>query len=140
MIWLLLILTSHPLIENSTGRITSHASRNGFLDIVAQEHAEDMARRGEQDHDGFEFRYKEIQKVIDCKEVSEICNESWPDQNQQEAAKQAWKDWEKSKSHWRTANGFLRNGRLVIPKFYGVGMTLGKNGIWYSTIIATWCG
>jgi uncharacterized protein YkwD len=132
MIWLLLILTSHPLVDNSTGDLTKYAERNGFLDVVAQSHADDMAARQNQDHKGFSERAEEVKKQIDCKEVSEICAESWPGQSMQAAAKGSWKDWRKSRSHWKTANGKASE--------YGVGMALGKNGIWYSTIIATWCG
>jgi uncharacterized protein YkwD len=128
----LLILTSHPLVDSSTGNLVKHAERNGFLDVVAQAHADDMARRGHQDHNGFSDRAKEVKAEIDCKDVSEICAESWEGQNQTESASGAWKDWKKSRSHWRTANGKASE--------YGVGMALGKNGIWYSTIIATWCG
>ena len=130
-IWLLLLL-AHPLVENSTGKLTEHAKRNGFLDVIAQSHADDMARRKYQDHKGFDSRFKVIKKEIDGKDVSEICAESWEGQSQHEAAAGAWKDWKKSRSHWRTANGKASE--------YGVGMALGKNGIWYSTIIATWCG
>jgi uncharacterized protein YkwD len=137
MLWLLLILTSHPLVDNSTGKLTEHAKRNGFLDVVAQEHADDMAKREHQDHNGFfnkdgTGRYADVKKVIDCKEVSEICAESWEGQDQEAASKDAWKSWKKSKSHWKTANGKASE--------YGVGMAKGANGIWYSTIIATWCG
>jgi hypothetical protein len=91
-----------------------------------------MAKRQHQDHNGFDSRVKAVKKEIDCKDVSEICAESWPGKGREAAAKGAWKDWKTSKSHWRTANGKASE--------YGVGMALGDNGIWYSTIIATWCG
>jgi hypothetical protein len=107
----------HPVIAAGADfGLVKHGKENPAISRLAKEHADSMARRQHQDHNGFE--------------VSEICAESWPGQSKEEAAAGCWMDWAQSPSHWRTANGK--------PILYGVAMSQGSNGIWYVCIIATW--
>ncbi|MHC4300927.1 MAG: spore germination YkwD domain-containing protein [Planctomycetota bacterium] len=118
---------THPVILAGAGHgLVEHGRENYIISRLAQEHADSMARRQHQDHNGFESRARRIM----ANEVSEICAESWPGQSKEEAAAGCWMDWAQSPSHWRTANGK--------PILYGVAMSQGSNGIWYVCIIATW--
>lgn len=119
---------THPVIVAGAGcGLVELGTEMEGLSCLAKQHADSMARRQHQDHRGWEQRYSTI---VGAEEASEICAESWPGESQSEAAAGCWKDWKQSPSHWRTANGH--------PLRYGVGMSQGKNGIWYTCIIATW--
>lgn len=103
------------------------------LSKLAEQHARSMARRCRQDHNGWEGgRFYSSMRASGCPEVSEICAESWPGQTLWEASLDAWKCWQQSPSHWRTANGR--------PTLYGAGIARGRNGVWYSCIVAAWGG
>lgn len=122
-------LAVHPVIAaGQQYNLPKYGKEYAGLTYLAKEHANSMARRQQQDHNGWEHRYRKITWAYN--EVSEICAESWPGQSQSEAAAGCWKDWATSPSHWRTANGK--------PLLYGVAMSQGRNGIWYVCIIATW--
>jgi hypothetical protein len=88
---LVLLVVANPLIDAGKDYdLVKHGKRNGFLDVIAQRHADDMARRDHQDHEGFEEkRVVAIRKVIVCEEVSEICAESEGKRTVEEAAKVA---------------------------------------------------
>lgn len=108
-----------------------HSAEHPYLSKLAEAHAGSMARRCHQDHAGFAGgRSSWIMYVAGCSEASEICAESWPGQTLWQAAIGSWKDWSQSPSHWRTANGK--------PALYGAGTARGRDGIWYSCIVAAW--
>ena len=119
---------THPVIvAGADCGLVEYGEENSALTYLAEQHADSMASRQHQDHKGWERRYS---CIIGATEASEICAESWPGKSKEEAAAGCWEDWRQSPSHWRTANGK--------PKWYGVAMSQGRNGIWYVCIIAVW--
>ena len=110
-----------------------YSAEHPRLSQIAEQHAWSMARRCHQDHSGFAGgRSSQVMQIAGCREASEICAESWPNQTLWEASLDAWWCWRQSPSHWRTANGR--------PRLYGAGIARGRNGIWYSCIVAAWGG
>ncbi len=105
--------------------------RSVTLTWVALDHAESMARRQHQDHQGFAGRAKAAKKATGCNEITEICAESWKWQKD-DSPEKLWVEfvrcWKQSRSHWSVANRK--------HKYFGAAMAQGKNGVWYGVIIA----
>lgn len=71
------------------------------LQAMAQRHAEYQASRGEQGHQRWDERVKELYaKLPGFSEFSEVCAESWPDQSLDDAAEEMYKSWRQSPHHW----------------------------------------
>ena len=106
---------------------------NPILQRAAQEHAAYQARVEVQGHQQwkdvpFTQRVNKLrQQLPDCSEFSECANESWPDQNMQDAAYEMYKSWKKSPGHWSSINGYC--------DYYGYSMIKGKNDVWYACAI-----
>ena len=128
------ILYLHPVLEagrEAGANLPRYGITDGYLMGLAEAHARSMATRQHQDHNGWDRRFQDIYRTMsNVKEASEICAESWPGEDAKEAAAGCWKDWKTSPGHWRTANGK--------PDRYGVGFARGKNGVYYTCIIAVW--
>lgn len=95
-----------------------------FMMALAERHANEQAKACYQSHNGFNGRASEVMAKFGGGTVSEIVAESWPNQNENEAAEDAWKDWKQSPGHWREANS--------PHSYYGYSIAKGKNNIWYS--------
>lgn len=104
--------------------------RHEALDRLAQDHADSMARRQHQDHAGFASRAAVVRKATGCREVAEICAESWEWQRDDPPEK-LWaefvKCWKQSSGHWSVAS--------VKHKWIGMAMARGRNGVFYGVVI-----
>lgn len=98
---------------------------NATLQSMAQRHAKYQARVQKQGHQNFDERYQELVRALPgYKGFQEIANESWPGQNQEDAAEEMYISWRKSPGHWSVCNG-----KCAI---WGYAMSRGANGIWYA--------
>jgi uncharacterized protein YkwD len=98
------------------------------LQRAAEEHAAYQARVQVQGHQDWSKRVQVLMKALPgCTEFRECCNESWPDQNVNDAAKEMFRSWKLSPGHWSAINGKC--------SYYGYAMARGKNGVWYTTAI-----
>jgi hypothetical protein len=101
---------------------------NDILQKAAHEHASYEAHVEKQGHQFWQQRVEKLRRQLsDCSEFSECANESWPDQNMQNAAYEVYKSWKKSPGHWASINGYC--------DYYGYSMVLGRNGVWYACAI-----
>ncbi len=116
--------------DGSPGVRVHRSSRNDLLMSLAKEHAESMASRERQDHDGFIARAATVAKELKLS-AAEICAESWASQSSDSEASlwmEAFRSWKRSPKHWIVA------GRRHAA--YGYAMSKGSDGIWYFCIIA----
>jgi len=98
------------------------------LQKMAEEHAAYQARVHRQGHQGWGGRYSRLQVALpDCNSFKEVANQSWPGQDQTDAAKEAYHSWRQSSGHWSAVNGHCR--------YWGYAMVLGSNGTWYMCAI-----
>jgi hypothetical protein len=96
------------------------------LQAEAEAHAAYQAKIHRQGHFWWgEIRYPRIrQQIPECSTFAEVANESWPGQDQTDAANEMYKSWKHSPGHWSAVNGSCR--------YYGYAMVLSDNGIWYA--------
>lgn len=93
------------------------------LQAAAEAHAAYQARVGRQGHQGFDRRYQQLRHV--GRNVREVANESWPGQNEADAAEEMYNSWRQSSGHWRAVNGRCR--------YWGMGMSYRpQNRTWYA--------
>jgi uncharacterized protein YkwD len=101
------------------------------LSQLAQQHADCMASRRTQGHQGWAQRREQALQQTGLRQASEICAESWPEQENSTEA-QLWDEmvlcWRQSPGHWSVARR-----RWAA---YGLGLAKGRNRIWYACIIA----
>lgn len=69
-------------------------------------------------------RFDQLQNTFPGMICKEVVNESWPGQDQEAAAREMYRSWERSSGHWSGVNGPC--------KYYGYAMCRGKNGVWYA--------
>lgn len=100
-----------------------------------QEHAIRQARyqayHETQGHQNWSQRSQEILSQLPAGfRVEENAAESWPENSRVEAATEMFFSWERSPGHWE-----LCNQRCI---YFGINMSKGKNGIYYSTLLVAW--
>jgi hypothetical protein len=97
-----------------------------ILQAAAEAHARYQAERCEQGHQHWDDRVKELYRLMpECHEFAEVCAESWPENNREEAAGEMYNSWRQSPGHWSAVNGRC--------DFWGYAMAIGSNGVWYAT-------
>jgi hypothetical protein len=97
---------------------------------LAGDHAEYQALHRTQGHQLFPARFERI-RAAGLGSATEICAESWPWQtfaSPDELGMEMFASWQKSPGHWAVASSRHR--------YYGVGISRGKDGVWYACIIA----
>jgi len=79
---------------------------NPILQAAAEAHAQYQAARGVQGHQKWDQRVAVLFKQMpDSHEFREVANESWPDQDLGDAAKEMYNSWRQSPGHWGAVNG-----------------------------------
>lgn len=80
--------------------------QNDILQEMAQRHADYQARVGRQGHQNWDSRKRELMRELpQFSSIEEVANESWPGQDEREAAEEMFKSWRKSSGHWGYVNG-----------------------------------
>ncbi len=116
MIWAVRI---HPEAPQSTWGYQHPALING-----ATHQASYQADVGQQGHQNFETRFHSLSAAAGSS-VSEVCAESWPNQNMIDSCLDCVDSWRHSSGHWRGVSGRHRA--------FGYDIRRGRNGIWYGT-------
>jgi hypothetical protein len=122
-----IILTPTSLLLNEGRRLdilSLRGKQHETLQRAAESHAKYQAKIGIQGHQRWDERYAILQSQLPGFRFSEVCNESWPGQSEEDAAKEMFRSWKLSSGHWATVNGECT--------YYGYAMVLGRNGIWYA--------
>ena len=137
MILISLIIVSAILTPNEELMVAGHligvnslvsGRQHPILQKEAEAHAAYQAKVQRQGHQGWALRVSLLRDTVkDCQGFEEAANESWPKQNQKDAAEEMYKSWKKSKGHWSIVNGEC--------KYYGCAMVLADNGVWYACFI-----
>lgn len=116
--------------EQFPGAAVHRSTAHPLLMSLAKRQADYQASVGVQGHQNFEQRMAEIQSTLGIT-PTEICAESWPwmtNDSQKNLWLDAFKAWSQSPGHWSVASKQFQ--------YYGAANARGRNGIWYSTIIA----
>ena len=93
---------------------------------MAERQAAYQARVKVQGHQLWESRVQELyQAMPDCDSFSEVCAESWPGQDTEQAAREMYNSWRQSSGHWKAVDGKC--------SYYGYSMVKGTNNIYYAT-------
>jgi len=128
---ILLLTPSEQLVEagrNLQVRSIMTGQPHPVLQGEAEVQAACQAKIHQQGHFWWEQRYARFRPQIpECHTFSEVVNESWPGQSQEEAAQEMYRSWEKSRGHWLAVNGSCQ--------YYGYSMCLGDDGVWYAAAI-----
>ncbi len=117
----ILIQTGHDLGVTSlrTGR------QHPVLQRMAEAHAAYQAAVQTQGHQFWAQRVERLrQQMPECREFSEVANESWNGQDVNAAAYEMYRSWKLSPGHWSAVNGRCN--------YWGYAMVRGKNGTWYA--------
>ena len=114
------------------GAHVCESEQHPWLMKAAQEHADYQAKVEQQSHQLFMAPgfFDDACEATGVSYVAEIAAESWSDQTHADGPTlglDAFKSWNASPGHWRVAS--------TKHRFYGAGMALGADGIWYSTIL-----
>lgn len=97
---------------------------NQTLQTMAENAAKFQADRCCQGHFNWEGRFHWLERNLpEFNDFQEVCAESWPHNNQQEAAFEMFKSWRSSPGHWRAVHSNCHA--------YGYAMKKGRNGIFY---------
>lgn len=113
-----------------TGAHVCESKQHPGLMRLAWNHARFQANIQCQGHQNWNGRQVEARRLLGNLAFAEICAESWEWQTKDtmyNLGMEMFKCWRKSPGHWRVASKKHR--------FFGVGMAMGQNGIWYSCII-----
>jgi hypothetical protein len=78
----------------------------------------------QQGHQNFGTRFQSLSAAAGSS-VSEVCAESWPNQNMIDSCLDCVDSWRHSSGHWRGVAGRHRA--------FGYDIRRGRNGIWYGT-------
>lgn len=100
------------------------------LAAFAQAQAVYQARVKRQGHQLWEYRAHAIQAAMEGRVPTEICAESWSwerDATPLMIGESMFRAWRNSPGHWGVCKKQHR--------YYGAGIALGANGIWYATVI-----
>lgn len=121
-------LTPHDVLASAGFAISAPAlqgTQEVLLQLAAEGHSKHMAYLGVQGHQGWEQRYKALIASTGYRELKEICAESWPGQNELDAAGEMYNSWRQSPGHWSAVQTPFR--------FWGIAMTYNeKKEIWYA--------
>lgn len=120
---------TQALVEAGKDYPICQSEWDGFLHVLAYEHARYMASKELQGHQLFERRYNLVKEELSLK-ATEICAESWKWQEfatYPELGQEMFKCWKQSPGHWAVVD--------KVHKKYGAGMVMGDNGIWYACIL-----
>ena len=115
---LILAVRRHPEHPQSTG-----GRCDELLCSAAAAHADHQARLQRQGHHGWETRSRRLRAAAG--RASEVCAESWPDQDLLDSCVDCVACWRQSAGHWQAVSS---------PQTaYGYDLRRGGNGIWYAT-------
>jgi hypothetical protein len=77
-----------------------------ILQMAADEHAIYQAVHRKQGHQEWDIRFQRLSHFLsDCTNIRECCAESWPEQNDAQAAVEMFTCWRFSPGHWASING-----------------------------------
>ncbi|MGY8767429.1 MAG: hypothetical protein ACKVH8_03200 [Pirellulales bacterium] len=97
-----------------------------LLSKATQNHSQLQANMTLQGHHSWESRFHEISSELPAELVpTEVCAESWPGQNLEDAAIEFVRSWRHSSGHWSAVSDE--------NVYYGYDMKRGNNGTWYAT-------
>jgi hypothetical protein len=116
MIWAVRV---HPEGPQSTWGQLHPALASG-----AMQQASYQADVQQQGHQNFGTRFQSLSAAAGSS-VSEVCAESWPNQNMIDSCLDCVDSWRHSSGHWRGVAGRHRA--------FGYDIRRGRNGIWYGT-------
>jgi len=95
------------------------------LQKAAEEHAAFQARVMVQGHQLWSMRVLKLRGMMpECSEFSEVCADSWPYQDAEDAVREIYRLWKQSPRHWDRVNGACT--------YWGYAMAQGENGVWYA--------
>lgn len=115
---LILAVRIHPENPQSTS-----GSCDASLCAAAAAHSEHQARIRRQGHHGWDTRSQQI--AAGRGGASEVCAESWPNQDLLDSCVDCVASWRQSSGHWNA----VRSPQAA----YGYDLRRGSNGIWYAT-------
>lgn len=99
---------------------------NDYLSQEATSHSEYQAKVRQIGHQNWDSRFRRIiSKMPNQHSASEVCAQSWPNENILEAAIGCVYCWRYSAGHWKGVSGK--------HPYYAYDMKKGSNGIWYAT-------
>ncbi|MCA9234807.1 MAG: hypothetical protein KDA44_05025 [Planctomycetales bacterium] len=116
MIW---AVRMHPERPQSTGGTFNPSLAGG-----AAQQASYQAQVQQCGHQNFETRFHQLSAAVGSG-VTEVCAESWPNQNLIDSCLDCVASWRHSSGHW---NGVSRPHRA-----FAYDIRQGRNGIWYGT-------
>ena len=117
---LILAVRIHP----ESPRSTEGACDPGLCSEAAA-HSEHQARLRRQGHHGWDARSRRVAGGMGAGSASEVCAESWPDQDLLDSCVDCVASWRQSSGHWNA----VRSPQAA----YGYDIRRGSNGIWYAT-------
>jgi len=104
---------------------TSGVHRRQLADAT-RSHSMHQARINLQGHHQWESRFHQIRSALPGGLVpTEVCAESWPGQNLEDAAIECVRSWRHSSGHWSAVRDH--------NTYYGYDIKRGSNGVWYGT-------
>ncbi|MCC9609686.1 thioredoxin family protein [Blastopirellula sp. JC732] len=123
-------LTQRTLIYAVRMHPEAPRSTNGvFRRVLAAatfQHSRLQARMQLQGHHSWDSRFHQIAGQLPGHMLpTEVCAESWPGQNLEDAAIECVRSWRHSSGHWSAVS--------ADNTYYGYDMKRGNNGIWYAT-------
>ena len=117
---LILAVRIHPEGPRST-----EGTCDAALCSEAAAHSAHQARIRRQGHHGWDARSQRITGGMGAGSASEVCAESWPDQDLLDSCVDCVASWRQSAGHWNA----VRSPQAA----YGYDLRRGANGIWYAT-------
>ncbi|TWT30790.1 hypothetical protein [Blastopirellula retiformator] len=111
----------HPEAPRSTNGVFRR-----LLAVATLQHSRLQARMQLQGHHSWESRFHQLSGQLPGHMLpTEVCAESWPGQNLEDAAIECVRSWRHSSGHWSAVS--------ADNTYYGYDMKRGNNGIWYAT-------
>lgn len=111
----------HPEQPRSTNGVFRRV-----LALATFQHSRLQARMQLQGHHSWDSRFHQIAGQLPGHMLpTEVCAESWPGQNLEDAAIECVSSWRHSSGHWSAVS--------ADNTYYGYDMKRGNNGIWYAT-------
>ena len=120
-------LTQRSMIFAVRRHADAAKSADGHCDSMlcdaANAHSAHQARLQNQGHHGWEKRSQQLSQRYGS--ASEVCAESWPDQDLLDSCIDCVSCWRQSPGHWRAVSSE--------HSAFGYDIQKGKNSIWYAT-------
>jgi hypothetical protein len=117
---LIIAVRIHPEGPRSTEGVC-----DPMLCAEAAAHSAHQASLRRQGHHGWDTRSRRIAGGMGAGSASEVCAESWPDQDLLDSCVDCVASWRQSSGHWNA----VRSPQAA----YGYDIRRGSNGIWYAT-------